>query len=106
MHVKYRPDALGGALGLEHAQVVLHEERDVVEALQADVAEEVREPVAPRLVLGVGDRLARRRHDEQRLVGMLLRVLAWIHRFPLIRWRHRAPPVVVSPGTASTHRQA
>jgi len=62
-----QPRALAGPAALEVAAVVLHEYRVVVQALQAVGAQQVREAVGARLVLGVGHRLAAARHDESRL---------------------------------------
>ena len=43
--------ALAGAAGFEVAAVVLHEDRIVVEPLQAALAEQMRQPIAARLEL-------------------------------------------------------
>ena len=71
--------ALCATAGLEHARVVLHEERHVVESLQPQVTKQVRDAIAAALVLGEGDRLARGRHDDGRLIRMFGGVLRGVH---------------------------
>ena len=71
--------ALRAAICLEHARVVLHEERDMVEPLQPEIAKQMCDPVATCLVLRERDRLTRRRHDDRRLVGMIGSVLRGVH---------------------------
>ncbi|MEY9220264.1 hypothetical protein ABH974_000687 [Bradyrhizobium ottawaense] len=59
-----QPGAFAGAAGLQIARIVLHEDRVVVEPLQAVLAEQVGQPVAARIELAIGDGLACGRHDE------------------------------------------
>ncbi len=66
--------ALGRALQLEVAQVVLQEHRHVVALDQAGGAEQVGEAVAVGLVLGERQLLARRLHEQRHLIGMLWHV--------------------------------
>ncbi len=61
------PRPLARGAGLEVAAVVLHEDGDVIEPLQAGAAQEVREAVGPRLEFGIRDRFAGIAHDEGRL---------------------------------------
>ena len=49
---------LAGAAGFQIAAVVLHEDRIVVEPLQAAVAKQMRQPVGARVQLAIGDGLA------------------------------------------------
>ena len=51
----------------------------VVEPLKAGRAQEMREAVAARFELAIGDRFARRRHHDGGLIGARSSVLAWIH---------------------------
>ena len=70
---------LGSSLGLEHAHVVLHQERDVVGPTEPVRAEEAGHLVGPPLVLRVGHDQSAVRHDEQRLVRMVACVLSGVH---------------------------
>jgi hypothetical protein len=54
----------------------------VVAPLEADRAQEMGEPIAARLEFPVGDRFARSRHDDRRLIGARLSVRPWIHPLP------------------------
>ena len=71
--------ALAGAAGFEIAAVVLHEDRIVVEPLQAAVAKQMRQPVAARLQFAIGDGLAGAGHDEGGLQRTKLSMLAGVH---------------------------
>ena len=71
--------ALGGALALEQARVVLGEEGDVVGAAQAHVAVEMGDAIGARLVLAQRHGLARRRHDEGGVVGTFHGMLPRVH---------------------------
>ncbi len=59
--------------------VVLHQDRDGVALAQAVAPEEVRQPVRARLELAEGHRRAGRIHDDGRLVGVRLGMLANLH---------------------------
>ena len=67
--VQTRP--LAGPARFEVAVVVLHEDRVVIEPVQAVCSQQVGEPVAALLELSIRDRLAGRRHDEGRSVRVL-----------------------------------
>jgi hypothetical protein len=54
----------------------------VIAAPQAGRAQQVRDPIAPGLKVGVTDRLAGRSHDDGRLVGVIYRVLPCKHPSP------------------------
>ncbi len=73
------PCALAGAAGLEVAAVVLHEDRIVVEPLQAALAEQMRQAVVARLQLAIGHDLAGPGHDEGGLQRTQVSMLAGIH---------------------------
>ena len=62
------PRALRRPGDLEIARMILDAQRDAVAGLQAERAEQLRALVRPFVELGVGDRLAGRRHDHGRLV--------------------------------------
>ena len=74
------PGPLAGAAGLEVAAVVLHEDRIVVEPLQPELAQQMRQAIAARLELAIGHGLAGRRHDEGGLQRTQMSMLAGIHR--------------------------
>ena len=61
------------------ARMVLHEDGIVIAALQARRAKEAREAIAALVELAIGDRLARTRHDDGRVIGAQRRVLSRIH---------------------------
>ena len=76
------PGPLAGDVALDEAGVVFHEYGIVVAPLEPDRAQEMGEPVAARIQFPVGDRLARSRHDDRRLIGARLSVRPWIHALP------------------------
>src|SRR3954453_21519649 len=49
----------------------------------------MRQPIAPRLQLGIADLLARARHDEGRLIGALGRMVSRIHEAAFSCWSIR-----------------
>src|ERR1700722_1051381 len=59
--------------------MVLHEDGIVIEPLEPDRAQKMRQTVAARFELAIGDGFARSPHDDGRLVGALNGVLPGIH---------------------------
>ena len=82
MQVKYSPDRSPAAAAFEVPRVVLHEDRVVIQALEPETAEVVREAVGPRIEFGIRHGLAGRRHDERRLIRSILNVRAGVHKTP------------------------
>ena len=76
--IQSRP--LARAAGLEVAAVVLHEDRIVVEPLQPELAQQMRQAIAARLQLAIGHGLAGSRHDEGGLQRTQMSMLAGVHR--------------------------
>ena len=89
---------LAGRVALDVSRMVLHEDRIVIAALEAERAQEMRQPVAARLELAIGHGLSRPRHDDGRLIGARERVQARIHALPPVRQRRR-PWFAFSPET-------
>src|SRR5581483_7219057 len=85
------PGALAGAARLDVARVVLHEDRVVIEALQARATQVVRQPVGAPLQLRIADALAAAGHDERRLLRPDLDLHARIHRSPPASWPSARP---------------
>jgi hypothetical protein len=67
---------------LDEPDVVLHEDGIVVEPLEADIAQKMRQPVAARLELAIGDGFARLRHDDGRLICARDCTQAWVQALP------------------------
>ena len=74
--------ALTCAAALQIAGIVFHEHRVVIPVLQARRSEQMRQPVRPRLELGVCHGLTAAGHDETRLVSPLGRIPTRIHLPP------------------------
>ena len=96
--------SLARCAALDEADVVLHEDGIVIKALEADIAQEMRQPVAARLELAIGDRFARSRHDDGRLIGTRYGVQAWVHSLP--PGREGSGLVAVRPAFAGTSQLA
>src|SRR2546427_7108056 len=75
-----QPGPLAGAARFQVAAVVLHEDRIMVEPLQAELAEQMRHAIAARLQFAIGHGLAGRSHDESGLKRTEMSVLAGVHR--------------------------
>jgi hypothetical protein len=82
---------LPGTAGLQVPVVVLHENGVVIQAAQPPRAQQVSQPVGPRLVLGVRNGFTGRGHDECGLIGALTSMRAWVHPIPL-RGARSSPP--------------
>ena len=76
---KIQAAPFAGAAGFEVAAVVLHEDRIVIEPLQAAVAKQMRQPIAAGLQLAIGHRLAGARHDKGGLKRTKSSMLAGVH---------------------------
>ena len=54
----------------------------MVEPLEAGIAQKMRQPVAARLELAIGDGFARLRHDDGGLICARDGMQAWVHALP------------------------
>src|SRR5580704_15846434 len=86
--------------------MILHEDGVVIEPPEAGRAQTMRQAIAARLELAIGDRFARSRHHDGRLIDARASVLAWVH--PLLpRWDDRSTPLFfasVAPGNPDCPR--
>ena len=74
--------SLARRAALDEAEVVLHQHGEVVEPLEADGAQEMREPVAARLELSVCEGFARSGHDDGGPIGTCDGMQTWVHALP------------------------
>ena len=79
MQVKKAPERSAPPSATNMRGFVVHEDRDVVAATNAGLAQEMGHLVGPRLVGGKGHHLAARCHDDGRLLGMECGVSSGVH---------------------------
>ena len=80
------PGSLARRAALDEPRMVLHEDGVVVEPPEANRAQEMRQTVAARFELAIGDGFARSPHDDGRLVGARFGMPPRIHASDL-PWR-------------------